>query len=156
MLHELKILEQYADDVFNNKKTFEVRYKDRLFNIGDKIHFTVITIPEKLNNEWKQKYVEHPLNYKFYEITYILHDTDFKDGIKAGYCILGIEPYDYDEAHKPVVVEQELFPVQPLPWTYPTYPTFNPPYEITCETNSEFATDYNKLYNTSNLGKDKE
>ena len=150
MLHELKILEQYADDVLNNKKTFEVRFKDREFNIGDKIHFTVITIPEKLNNEWGQKYVEHPLNYKFYEITYMF--TDEFSGLQKGYCVLGIKPYNPNPEDKIIDYSR---PWILKDWTYPTYSTYNP-YEITCKTDSELTADYNKLYDTSNLRKDKE
>ena len=133
MLHELKILEQYADEVYYNLKTFEIRKNDRHFAVDEKIHFTVYE---------GGGYVEHPLNYKFYKIKYILEDFE---GLKDGYVALAIEPFSKDE------IQEDLRPGQPkdwiLPWTYPTYPVYNP-YEITC--------DMNKLYDTSNLGKDKE
>lgn len=143
MLHELKILEQYADEVYYDLKTFEIRKNDRHFNIGDKIHFTVYEDSE---------YVEHPLNYKFYEITYILSD-DF-EGLQKGFCALAIKLFNKEE------IQEDLRKIYPeyqkdwiLPWIYSPYPTYNP-YEITCKTDSELTVDYNKLYDTSNLGKE--
>jgi len=35
--HELKIVDPYIDDVWEKRKTFEVRKNDRDFNVGDLI-----------------------------------------------------------------------------------------------------------------------
>lgn len=42
MIHELKIKEKYWRDVWNGKKSFEIRKNDRGFKIGDVIRFIPI------------------------------------------------------------------------------------------------------------------
>lgn len=139
MLHELKILEQYADAVYYGLKTFEIRYKERGYEVGDKIHFTVYKDGE---------YVEHPLNYKFYEIKYILWEFE---GLKEGYVALAIEPYIPPQQEKIVTTlngePQESF------WT--NHPNdFRPLYDVTCEPDFKLTVDYNELCGISNSGKE--
>ena len=72
----LKITEPFADAVLDGRKTFEVRYNDRFFQVGDLIRFTVIA------DNLKKEEIPHPLNNVFYEIEYVLSDyyainTDF-------------------------------------------------------------------------------
>lgn len=80
MIHNLKIRDQFADAVLNGEKTFEVRYNDREYNKGDRIVFTVIddvTMP-----------IDHPLNTKVYEITYVLSSGW---GLREGFVVFGIK-----------------------------------------------------------------
>lgn len=77
--HNLKILENFADDVLIGYKTFEVRENDRGFQKGDTVSFTCIG-----KNGLK---LEHLINSKVYEITYVLNGW----GIKNGYVVFGIK-----------------------------------------------------------------
>lgn len=79
MIHELKISKQFADAIVENRKTFEVRVNDRGFNAGDLVRFTVV-------DEKKQK-VNHPINKRTYEITYVLSGHH---GISDGFVVFGI------------------------------------------------------------------
>lgn len=79
MTHNLKIKDKFADAVFNGEKTFEVRYNDRGYNKGDQIVFTVI-------NDFHVA-MQHPLNDKVYEITYVLSGW----GIKDDYVVFSIK-----------------------------------------------------------------
>lgn len=82
MTHNLKLSDKFADAILNGEKTFEVRYNDRGYNRGNRIVFTVIndvTIP-----------IDHPLNTKVYEITYVLSGW----GIREGFAVFGIKPVE--------------------------------------------------------------
>lgn len=77
--HNLKILENFADDVLIGYKTFEVRENDRGFQKGDIVKFTCI--------DKNGMQLEHLINDKVYEITYVLNGW----GIKNGYVVFGIK-----------------------------------------------------------------
>lgn len=79
MIHELKIRKQFADAIVENRKTFEVRINDRGFNAGDLVRFTV-------TDEVTGKKVDHPINKRTYEITYVLSGY----GIRDGFVVFGI------------------------------------------------------------------
>ena len=75
----MKLLENFADDVLIGYKTFEVRENDRGFQKGDTVKFTCIDSHGlKLN---------HQINDKVYEITYVLNGW----GIKNGFVVFGIK-----------------------------------------------------------------
>lgn len=78
MIHRIKLLETFADAVLDGRKNFEVRENDRGYQRGDLVEFLVIN---KLGNR-----VNHPLNSKLFEITYVLSGW----GIKDGYVVFGI------------------------------------------------------------------
>lgn len=78
-IHELKIMEDFADAVYCGEKTFEVRYNDRGFQKGDLIKFTAL---DKL-----KLHTYHPIENLFYEITYVLNGW----GIKEDYVVLAIK-----------------------------------------------------------------
>lgn len=78
MIHRIKLLETFADAVLDGRKNFEVRENDRGYQRGDLVEFIVIN---KLGNR-----VNHPLNSKLFEITYVLSGW----GIKDGYVVFGI------------------------------------------------------------------
>lgn len=72
MKHELKILECYAQAKFNGDKLFEIRNNaDRDFQKGDIVNYRVV---DNLGLN-----VNHPLNGKEYEITYVTNYNQ-KDG----------------------------------------------------------------------------
>lgn len=76
--HKLKLREEFADDVCMGNKTFEVRINDRDFQKGDTVQFICVTE--------SGIQVEHAINSKVYEITYMLSGW----GIKEGYVVFGI------------------------------------------------------------------
>lgn len=80
--HNLKILNDFADAVYDREKTFEIRLNDRGYQRGDKIHFNVI---DKNGSE-----VDHCLNDMDYEITYVLNGW----GLKEDYVVFGIKEID--------------------------------------------------------------
>jgi hypothetical protein len=74
MLHELKLQQPFFDDVYYNKKEFEVRKNDRVFKVGDRL-----------------KLIEFPSDnprYVLKDVKYILQGG--QHGIESGYVILGL------------------------------------------------------------------
>lgn len=79
-VHELKLLYTFESDILDGLKTFEVRENDRGFQKGDIVTFKVVdTRPNPSLN--------HPIEGKAYEITYVLNGW----GIKNGYVVFGIK-----------------------------------------------------------------
>lgn len=79
--HKLKVWSEFMDDLINGNKTFELRFNDRNFQVGD-----ILSLLEydKKNNVY--------LNRKLVvEVTYILDNSVF-DAIKEGYVVMGIKP----------------------------------------------------------------
>lgn len=74
-VHELKLQQPFFNDVFYNKKEFEVRKNDRNFEVGDRL-----------------KFVEFPFifvqRYVLKDIKYILKGGQF--GIEKGFVVLGL------------------------------------------------------------------
>jgi len=94
IIHDIKILNTYAYDIYLNRKSFEVRKNDRDYKVGDILRYQVVT---KEGEPLK----EHPLNGTVSEIAYIL--DDFPSGLQPGYVVLGIKDcpqpiYTHDEA----------------------------------------------------------
>lgn len=81
--HELKCKKEFFDMVKNQSKRFEVRKNDRKFNKND-----TVKLLETAECECGGQ-VETGNTYNLGEIKFILTDTDFPDGIKEGYAILG-------------------------------------------------------------------
>lgn len=61
--HQLKINKEFADAVSAGDKTFEIRSDDRNFRVGHRIIFQAVDMLLP---------IDHPINNKRYEITYIL------------------------------------------------------------------------------------
>ena len=76
-IHNIKLQKEFADAVMEGDKTFEVRYNDRGYQKGDRVIFNVMDRSFQIN---------HPLNYKNYEITYVLSGW----GIKEDYVVFSI------------------------------------------------------------------
>ncbi len=79
MIHELKTLPEYFQEVFMEHKKFEIRKNDRDFKVGDRL----------ILKEWEA-------NGNFYTgrelarvVTYVLEDAP-QFGLMDGYCILSI------------------------------------------------------------------
>lgn len=76
--HYLKTLPEYFNAVKAGDKTFEVRFNDRNFQVGDTLH-----LEEYVNG----KYTGQQLTRM---ITYILNTPDF---CKEGFVVIGMKPY---------------------------------------------------------------
>ena len=76
-VHKIKLQKEFAEAVLIGDKAFEVRYNDRGYQKGDQIIFDVRDGSFLIN---------HPLNDKTYEITYVLNGW----GIKEDYVVFGI------------------------------------------------------------------
>ncbi|ESR10644.1 DUF3850 domain-containing protein [Streptococcus iniae] len=83
--HMLKCYPEYFEAIMDGTKTFECRYNDRDFKVGD----------ELLLREYDpKKGYTYPYRCIVRKITYILSDFI---GLKDGYVILGVinEPIEY-------------------------------------------------------------
>jgi len=74
-IHELKLIQPFFEDVFRNKKNFEVRKNDRNFQVGDRLK--LIEFPS-----------ENP-RYVLKDIEYILEGGQY--GIEKDYVVLGLK-----------------------------------------------------------------
>lgn len=79
MTHELKILEQYANNNREGKKPWELRKNDRNYKVGDWIIFHII------DDKTKQ-----PTGFIYKrKITYLFEGYEY--GLKKGFCIMTVE-----------------------------------------------------------------
>ena len=86
--HELKILPQYFQSVWNGTKTFELRKDDRDYQRGD-----ILVL-----REWDSgSYTGSAVCVK---VTYILQDAE-KYGLQDGYIIMGILHIESNSDFKP-------------------------------------------------------
>lgn len=76
MIHNLKILPIYFEEVRLGNKTFELRKNDRPYNIGD-----TLILKEFDGNCYTKRELTR-------EITYILRGGNY--GLDKDYCILGM------------------------------------------------------------------
>ena len=72
-LHNLKLESQYVKPIVEKEKTFEIRYNDRNYKVGDIIKFNPIT----------NSYYGDIIKYKFYIITYILDNFGLSENYIA-------------------------------------------------------------------------
>lgn len=75
--HYLKTLTQYYQDVERGDKTFEVRFNDRNYQVGDYLYLKEFVPPETYTGRFVKK-----------EITYVLADEKY---CKEGFAILGFK-----------------------------------------------------------------
>ena len=80
MTHELKILPKYFQQVWDGKKTFELRKDDRDYNIGDQLRLLEYS-------HYLDEYSGRECNRS---IPYILINCE-EYGLKDGFVILGIK-----------------------------------------------------------------
>ena len=74
--HLLKLADQYWEPVLTGLKTFEVRYNDRNFEVGDHVKFRRVNSEEEMGLT--------------FTITYVLTHDDFPQGIPEGWCVFAI------------------------------------------------------------------
>lgn len=77
--HKLKLNIKFCDEVLSGAKTFEIRYDDRDYEVGDLIEF------KPVDNDGEVGY--HKVQNRTYKITYILDNW----GLKEGYVALAIK-----------------------------------------------------------------
>lgn len=77
-VHELKVCKAYMTEIFEQRKTFEVRKKDRDFMVND-----ILAL-----NEVDEKGT-YTGRYTLMKITYILDDAQY---CKDGYVVMAIKP----------------------------------------------------------------
>lgn len=91
--HELKTDPEIFPDVLSGAKTFEVRYNDRDFQVGD-----TLILKETDKSALHMYQFNLPVEYTGREyhaiVTYILEDDFY--GLQEGFVVMGIKP-------KPVV-----------------------------------------------------
>lgn len=75
-IHELKIAPEYFEKLLSKEKTFEFRYNDRNYQVGDIL---------KLKEYHDNKYTGRETSV---QITYILQDFE---GLQSNYVILSIK-----------------------------------------------------------------
>ena len=89
-LHELKLQQPFFDDVYYNRKDFEVRKDDRDFKIGDRL-----------------KLIEYPSEnpkYVLKDIKYILEGG--QHGIESGYVVLGLKDVSFSEPLSEIIKKE--------------------------------------------------
>lgn len=87
-IHELKVLPDWYSLSRNLAKNFEIRKNDRYFEVGDYIILT--REPGNIGPVVFERLVR--------QITYVLRDCEFPEGIAKGYCILGLGPVEAESA----------------------------------------------------------
>lgn len=79
MIHELKSIPPFYQEVERGMKSFEVRKNDRNFQVGDKLYL----------REWIPAGSAYTGREKVVTIVYILHGGKF--GIDTEYVVMGIQ-----------------------------------------------------------------
>ena len=89
-IHRVKCFNRWFNEVTSGLKMFEVRRNDRDYQVGDLIEL----------NETKDS--EYTGRAALYEISYVLMSSEFPDGIKDGFVIIGLKPVTevYDDYGK--------------------------------------------------------
>ena len=76
MVHELKIAPNYFEKVVSKEKSFEVRYNDRDFKIGD-----ILKLMEYVDGSYTVQSI-------YVKVTYILREFE---GLQPNFVVLSIE-----------------------------------------------------------------
>jgi len=86
VLHQLKIRDEFYQQVKRGAKTFEVRKNDRDYKTGDLVTFSVLTKAMNAIGD-----INTYTDGEVYQITCVLTHDQFPDGIAEGYCVFGIK-----------------------------------------------------------------
>ena len=84
-IHEIKLINNFADAVLSGEKNFEIRENDRGYQKGDLVRFAVIDKNGKLVYHHLNEWLKHT-----YQITYVLNGW----GLKDNYVVFGIKEYE--------------------------------------------------------------
>lgn len=76
MVHELKIAPNYFEKVVSKEKSFEVRYNDRNFKVGD-----ILKLMEYVDGSYTSQSI-------YVKVTYILREFA---GLQPNFVVLSIE-----------------------------------------------------------------
>lgn len=76
MVHELKLAPNYFEKVVSKEKSFEVRYNDRNFKVGD-----ILKLMEYVDGSYTSQSI-------FVKVTYILREFE---GLQPNFVVLSIE-----------------------------------------------------------------
>lgn len=76
MVHELKIVPNYFEKVVSKEKSFEVRYNDRDFKVGD-----ILKLMEYVDGSYTGQSI-------YVKVTYILREFE---GLQPNFVVLSIE-----------------------------------------------------------------
>ena len=76
MVHELKIAPNYFEKVVSKEKSFEVRYNDRYFKVGD-----ILKLMEYVDGSYTGQSI-------YVKVTYILREFE---GLQPNFVVLSIE-----------------------------------------------------------------
>lgn len=79
MIHELKTWPKYYEEVFMGRKTFEVRFRDRDYNVGDHLNL----------REWSKETSDYTGRELTRIVTYILEGGSF--GISSDHVVMSIQ-----------------------------------------------------------------
>lgn len=79
MIHELKTWNEYFEEVFMGRKTFEVRKNDRNFKKGDLL----------ILKEWNPKTEKYTGRIISRGVSYVLEGGQF--GVEKGYVVIAIQ-----------------------------------------------------------------
>ena len=86
-VHNIKVLDVFADDILSEVKSFEVRLNDRMYQTGDIINYTVVDETGKM--------IERPLSKKYFQITFVLSGW----GLKEEYVAFAQKMLEEEEAN---------------------------------------------------------
>ena len=78
-IHILKLNARYYEDVRTKNKTFEVRYNDRGFKVGDRLILREIFDSGEYSGRLLQR-----------KVSYMLTHEEFPQGLKEGYAVLAL------------------------------------------------------------------
>jgi uncharacterized protein YjbK len=91
--HYIKIWQEYVSDITNRKKTFEIRFNDRDYQVGD-----ILIMAEY--NRFMKSFTGYIIQC---EVKYIFNNTDF--GLKEGFVAMSINVI----SHKPDIITIQAF-----------------------------------------------
>jgi hypothetical protein len=80
MLHELKTWPEFHEPIWLGKKSFDIRFNDRNFQVGD-----ILVL-----REWDPELGDYTGRSITVDVTYILHGPQF--GVEDGCVIMSIKP----------------------------------------------------------------
>ena len=82
MVHRIKTLTRYFERAIKGQKTFELRYNDRDYQVGDVVYLC----------EWDHENQAYTGSELGCEIIYVLHGPLY--GLSEGWCIFGFKVGD--------------------------------------------------------------
>lgn len=86
-VHEVKAETSFYLALAEGKKTAEIRYNDRQYEVND---YLVVSSCYKGGYSGIQ-------GHTTFQITHVLHHGDFPDGIQCGYCMLSLRRVPLEE-----------------------------------------------------------